>query len=64
MTITSLNRYAIKGLSGDALPTVTLSGEDGTFEDDRRFALLYESSLDRFSGDDPGWLHKVCECII
>mmetsp|Transcript_9023 Transcript_9023/g.22005 ORF Transcript_9023/g.22005 Transcript_9023/m.22005 type:complete len:374 (+) Transcript_9023:40-1161(+) len=56
--ILSLHRYAIKGLSGDSAPTMKLNGWDGTFEDDRRFALLYDTSGDRFDDDDPSWLHK------
>ena len=59
MTITSLHRYAVKGLSGDSMESMRLDRGDGTFEDDRRFALLYDTSGDRFDADDPTWLHKV-----
>lgn len=59
MRIVSLHRYAIKGLSGDSVPSLSLNGGDGTFEDDRRFALLYDTSSERFDGTDPVWLHKV-----
>ncbi|KAL7465168.1 hypothetical protein ACHAXS_005499 [Conticribra weissflogii] len=69
MCITSLYRYAVKGLSGDSLVSVTLNEGDGTFEDDRRFALLFDnSSGDGGGGSDernsfdevnPVWLHKA-----
>ena len=59
MRIKSLHRYAVKGLSGDSLPTVTFHPGDGTLEDDRRFALLYDDSREEFDEDDPKWLHKV-----
>lgn len=57
--VASLHRYAVKGLSGDSLTTAVLGGGDGTLEDDRRFALLYDTSGDKFDGGDPEWLHKV-----
>eukprot|EP00569_Conticribra_weissflogii_P018737 CAMPEP_0171447854 /NCGR_PEP_ID=MMETSP0881-20121228/39319_1 /TAXON_ID=67004 /ORGANISM="Thalassiosira weissflogii, Strain CCMP1336" /LENGTH=370 /DNA_ID=CAMNT_0011972275 /DNA_START=416 /DNA_END=1531 /DNA_ORIENTATION=- len=68
MRIASLHRYAVKGLSGDSLVSVTLNEGDGTFEDDRRFALLFDSSSDDNVGGDekdafdeanPAWLHKA-----
>lgn len=68
MRIASLHRYAVKGLSGDSLVSVTLKEGDGTFEDDRRFALLFDNSSDDDIGNDekdafdeanPAWLHKV-----
>jgi len=40
------------------VPNMKLNGGDGTFEDDRRFALLYDTSGERFDGEDPRWLHK------
>ena len=40
MIITKLARYAVKGLPGDILPSVTLTADDKTFPDDRRFALF------------------------
>jgi uncharacterized protein YcbX len=58
MHITSLHRYAVKGLSGDSLDSVTFQEGDGTFEDDRRFALLYDDRTECFNQDDPEWLHK------
>lgn len=60
MQITSLHRYAVKGLSGDSIKSVALQQGDGTFEDDRRFALLYDDNGDRnnFDQNDPQWLHK------
>lgn len=58
MRITSLHRYAIKGLSGDSVSSLTLNDGDGAFEDDRRFALLYDTSSKSFDGADPVWLHK------
>ena len=54
--VTGLYRYAVKGLSGDALSTVSLGGAGETFPDDRRYALLYEENLNKFNGKD--WLHK------
>lgn len=58
MHITSLHRYAVKGLSGDSLDSVTFQEGDGTFEDDRRFALLYDDRTKYFIEDNPEWLHK------
>lgn len=58
MHITSLHRYAVKGLSGDSIQSVTLQEGDGTFEDDRRFALLYAGDDVNFDQNDPRWLHK------
>lgn len=58
MRVTSLHRYAVKGLSDDAIKSVQFKAGDGTFPDDRRFALLYESSDNEFDPEDPDWLHK------
>ena len=59
MHITSLHRYAIKGLSSD-VSRIQLNDGDGTFEDDRRFALLYaDADGKEFDEDNPTWLHKV-----
>jgi hypothetical protein len=58
MTITKLLRYAVKGLSGDNLASVTITSSDKTFLDDRRFALFKESSPLVFDENDPQWLHK------
>eukprot|EP00571_Detonula_confervacea_P010530 CAMPEP_0172304598 /NCGR_PEP_ID=MMETSP1058-20130122/5993_1 /TAXON_ID=83371 /ORGANISM="Detonula confervacea, Strain CCMP 353" /LENGTH=349 /DNA_ID=CAMNT_0013015897 /DNA_START=147 /DNA_END=1196 /DNA_ORIENTATION=- len=64
MHITSLHRYAVKGLSGDSVPLIKLNDGDGTFEDDRRFALMYDTRDDTngvdalFDDKDPSWLHK------
>lgn len=58
MTITKLLRYAVKGLSGDNLSSVTITSSDKTFLDDRRFALFKESSPLVFDENDPQWLHK------
>lgn len=63
MSITSLHRYAIKGLSGDSVQRMKLKFGDGTFEDDRRFALLYDESEGLFDEENPEWLHKVCHII-
>ena len=60
MHITSLHRYAVKGLSGDSMQSVILNENDGTFEDDRRYALLFDNSegARKFDENDPKWLHK------
>ena len=50
--ITELHRYAVKGLSGDALSTVDL--QSGRFPDDRRYALL-KADREWKNGE---WLHK------
>ena len=64
MHITSLHRYAIKGLSSDSLSKIQLNDGDGTFEDDRRFALLYADEKKEFDEDNPTWLHKVIACMM
>jgi uncharacterized protein len=56
--ITGLYRYAVKGLSGDDLTTVTLLNPGDTFPDDRRFALLLKKNEAKFDVRDPEWLHK------
>ena len=58
MHITSLHRYAVKGLSGDSIDSVTFKEGDGAFEDDRRFGLLYDDRTEYFNKDNPEWLHK------
>ena len=58
MKVTSLHRYAVKGLSGDPLASAHFKPGDGTFEDDRRYALLYEKNSDKFDSQSPEWLHK------
>ncbi|KAL7478343.1 hypothetical protein ACHAW6_004109 [Cyclotella cf. meneghiniana] len=58
MRIVSLHRYAFKGLSGDVATTMRIDRHDGTFEDDRKFALLYATSGDKFDEGRPSWLHK------
>ena len=58
MKVTSLHRYAVKGLSGDPLASAHFKPGDGTFEDDRRYALLYEKNSDKFDSQSPAWLHK------
>ncbi|KAL7546890.1 hypothetical protein ACHAWF_013869, partial [Thalassiosira exigua] len=61
-TVSSLFRYAVKGLSGDAIRSARLRPGEGTFEDDRRYALLYDDGdgggREKFDGEDPEWLHK------
>lgn len=59
MKVTSLHRYAVKGLSGDPLKSAHFKPGDGTFEDDRRYALLYEKNSDKFDSRSPEWLHKM-----
>lgn len=63
MKVTSLHRCAVKGLSGDVLSSVTFTSEDRTFQDDRRFALLFDDSNGRFHKDNPSWLHKVSSIL-
>ena len=73
MIIPELARYAIKGLAPDKLSSISLSSDDKTFPDDRRFALLKQKYhldvVDDTSDDnpdkesvfnemDPEWLHK------
>jgi uncharacterized protein len=60
MIVTSLNRYAVKGLSGDALTRVELLSAAEAFPDDRRFALLQRRHHEAFQQHDgkPPWLHK------
>ena len=55
--ITGLYRYAVKGLSGDALDNVQLAPGE-TFPDDRRFALLKTKVSNAFDPEHPTWLHK------
>ena len=57
--ITSLHRYAVKGLAGDSLTSIELKKCEGTFEDDRRYALLYEDSRKEFDANNPNWVYKV-----
>jgi hypothetical protein len=59
VVVATLTRYAIKGFSGDSLPSVAIPrGGVQTFPDDRRFALLKETNHDKFDPTDPEWLHK------
>jgi len=59
MKITSLHRYSVKGLAGDSLTSIELKSGEGTFEDDRRYALLYEDSRKEFDEENPCWVYKV-----
>lgn len=60
MRVTFLHRYSVKGLAGDSLTSIELKSGEGTFEDDRRYALLYEDSREEFDEDNPNWVYKVC----
>ena len=53
--ITSLYRYPVKGLSPEALPSVTLEAGQ-TLPADRRYAI--EDGPSGFDPAQPGWLHK------
>jgi len=56
--IVSLIRYAVKGLGpGDLLSSVHLDC-GSTLPDDRRFALIRSSNIERFNPERPEWLHK------
>ena len=59
MQVTSLHRYSVKGLAGDSLTSIELKSCEGTFEDDRRYALLYEDSREEFDEENPNWVYKV-----
>ena len=52
LKVTALNRYAVKGLSADALEHVDL--KSNCFPDDRRFALLQNGR----KWKEKEWLHK------
>ena len=55
--VTSLTRFAIKGLSGDDLTTVEIDKAGETFPNDRRFALIKDEKL--WDDDSqPEWIHK------
>lgn len=73
MKVTSLARYAVKGLAPDMLHSVHIATDgEGTFPDDRRFALLKSKSdvenddqndgdddaIVKFDEDTPEWIHK------
>jgi hypothetical protein len=52
--VTTLNRYAVKGLSADDLDRVDLTTISSSFPDDRRYALL-KKGREWTEGE---WLHK------
>ena len=55
--VSALHRFAVKGLDRDELDHVDLySG--GAFPNDRRWALKWSDSADRFFPFAPEWLHK------
>ena len=59
MQVTSLHRYAVKGLSGDVLDSVAL--RTSCFPDDRRYALLLQNndgSLQQREWKEGEWFHK------
>lgn len=56
--VTSLSRYAIKGLGPTPLTSVTIEEPGETFPDDRRFAFLRSKQSGSFEEDKPVWLHK------
>lgn len=73
MIIKDLARYAVKGLAPDKLSKISLSPDDKTFPDDRRYALMKRKINHGGIGDDgdgndeksemfdemnPAWLHK------
>lgn len=56
--VVGLDRYAVKGLSADALRTVSLEPGD-CFPHDRRYAMLYSDRAESFDSGDPEHLHKA-----
>jgi uncharacterized protein YcbX len=66
--IQSLTRFAVKGLSGDDLPSsVTISEAGETFPNDRRYALIKRRKNEKkdgaekkllFDPTNPAWSHK------
>lgn len=56
--ITGLYRFPVKGLSPDSLESVVIKPGEGTFADDRRFALLWRKNANKWNDKDPEWLHK------
>jgi hypothetical protein len=52
--VTTLNRYAVKGLSADDLDRVDLTISSSCFPDDRRYALLKKGR----EWKEGEWLHK------
>jgi uncharacterized protein len=56
LRVTALHRYAIKGLSHDALESVSLT--TSSFPEDRRYALLKSSPRNGYNSNDPTWLTK------
>jgi uncharacterized protein len=56
LKVTALHRYAVKGLSYDALDSVSLT--TNCFPEDRRYALLKPSQLNGYNSNYPKWLSK------
>jgi uncharacterized protein len=56
LRVTALHRYAVKGLSYDALKSVSLT--TSSFPEDRRYALLKSSQRNGYNSNDPTWISK------
>lgn len=55
MHVVNIRRFAVKGLSGDALASCELADRDG-LPDDRRFALIFQRCVHLLKENE--WLHK------
>lgn len=61
ITVTQILRYPVKGLSAQALPSVTLAPGRGLPED-RRFAIMHGASV--FNPNEPEWQPKTSFVVL